>query len=112
MDSKASQLRNKHKDNIKLIRDFVVDQKLELDEQTKTYLDLVNKNTIQIANVLLQTNMTMKKKLVTLLGQARERNIKNTTTKKRKVSQIKESNENVEQLTSDDLDFYIHGCPR
>lgn len=66
----SSDLRDKHKHNIKMIKDFVAAQKPELDAQMQAYLNLINENTISIANVLLQTNVSMQKKLVTLLRQA------------------------------------------
>ena len=110
MSDATSNLRDKHKGNIKIIKDFVVKEKPELDKQTQEYLDLINKNTIQIANVLLQTNMTMKKKLVTLLRQAQKWDEGNTADKKEKEEEVKqkESDEYREKLKPEDLAVYIH----
>jgi len=79
----TSNLRNKHQNNIKLIKDFVAAKKPELDKQTQEYLHLINENTISIANVLLQTNISMQKNLVTLLRQAQARNEEKATNNKK-----------------------------
>lgn len=111
MTDTTSNLRDKHKDNIKIIKDFVAEQKPELDKQTQEYLNLINENTVSIANVLLQTNISMQKKLVTLLRQAQAWDKERTTSKKdeKKKSMNEKVNEHKEVLKPGDLAVYIHG---